>query len=388
MRFISSLILFFIGINFVKAQSNSKIQAWYVEPEFMLGKVVPNFEKFPASPLQSSVFLNIGKIDYSPNGYWSGFYNYPSTGISASFSSYGNDSILGKQISIIPFLEVSTSRYNRNSFIFKFGLGSSYFSTYYNRLHNKTNMAIGSHFTWAFQLFLYYKYNISNHLNIKAGAGYLHCSNGHTQLPNYGLNSGMISLSAQYFFKPLPQIPHFEADKTRHYFYTIRTGLGMHEYGAAKGPIGGAKRPVYSLAIDGGMSYKQNLIIHAGFAYRFYQQYYNYIINKQPNRYDESPKLNASNVYFFLGSEFLIGHAAIDIEGGINIFKPFKNTFETKSKRTWLQEIFPSRMGLKLYAINTSKMPVNNVYLAANINANFGQADFSELSIGYVRRLK
>lgn len=132
----------------------------------------------------------------------------------------------------------------------------------------------------------------------------------------------------------------------------------------------------------------KNLIINAGFAYRFYQQYYNYITNKQPNRYDESPKLNASNVYFFLGSEFLIGHAAIDIEGGINIFKPFKNTFETKNKRTWLQEIFPSRMGLKLYAINTSKMPVNNVYLAANINANFGQADFSELSIGYVRKLK
>jgi len=367
-------------------QQNEKV--WFFEPEFMLGKIVSNYDKFPKSPFQSSFFINIGRINYSSNNLWSGFYNYPSTGISAAYSNYGNDSILGSQFSLMPFLEVNTSRYKSSSFCFKFGLGSSYFTTHYNKLYNKTNKAIGSHFNWAFQLFLYYKININNNLNLKMGAGYLHSSNGHTQLPNYGLNSGMLSLSAQYFFTSLQPKPIFEPNYLRHYIMSVRSGIGMHEYGTSKGPVGGAKRPIYSIAASGGIVFKQNIIVHAGLAYRFYQQYYNYITTKLPNKYDENPRLNSSNIYFFLGSEFLIGHASIDIEGGINLFKPFRNTYEERTKSSWLKDIFPSRMGLKLYAINTSKMPCSNVYVSAHINANFGQADFSEISLGFVHLIK
>ena len=45
-------------------------------------------------------------------------------------------------------------------------------------------------------------------------------------------------------------------------------------------------------------------------------------------------------------------------------------------------------MGLKYYIINTKKKPKHNIYLSAHINSNLGQADFSELSLGYVYRLK
>ena len=81
----------------------------------------------------------------------------------------------------------------------------------------------------------------------------------------------------------------------------------------------------------------------------------------------------------------------MDAEIGINLYKPFypehSSEFEYDSSfKYWLKKTFVTRLGLKLYAINTSKNPKHNVFLGAHINANFGQADFSELSIGYVYR--
>jgi len=40
-----------------------------------------------------------------------------------------------------------------------------------------------------------------------------------------------------------------------------------------------------------------------------------------------------------------------------------------------------------LYAINTNKAPQHNVFLGAFINSNFGQADFSEITLGYMYSL-
>jgi hypothetical protein len=46
-----------------------------------------------------------------------------------------------------------------------------------------------------------------------------------------------------------------------------------------------------------------------------------------------------------------------------------------------------SRLGLKYYLIGMEKAPKHNFYVAASLNANLGQADFSELSLGYVQSL-
>lgn len=388
-------ILFFLLISltvWAKGQktTDTPTSAWYIEPEIMAGKVVGNFQHFPASPMQTTVFLNIGRISYSADNTWTGFYNYPSTGVGFSYSTFGNDSVFGREVGVVPFLEINTSRFNESSFSFKFGLGTSYFTTHYDKVKNPTNYAIGSHLTWAFQLFGYYKLNLSDNFNLKIGGGYLHSSNGHTKLPNYGLNSAMLSFSAQYFFSPIQPRREFEPDYTHHFLLTVRTGIGMHEYGAARGPAGGPLKPVYSLAVSGGILFKQNICLHAGFAYRFYQQYYNYIVQNKPVGYAGDPYRNSSNVYFFLGGEFLMGHVGIDIEGGLNLYKPFYVTYIKSFHEipNWQKTTFPSRMGLKLYALDTSRKPQNNVYIAANINANFGQADFSELSLGFVHLLK
>jgi hypothetical protein len=45
------------------------------------------------------------------------------------------------------------------------------------------------------------------------------------------------------------------------------------------------------------------------------------------------------------------------------------------------------RLGLNYYFINPVKNTRCNIFVGADIDANFGQADFSELSLGYSIRL-
>ena len=48
-----------------------------------------------------------------------------------------------------------------------------------------------------------------------------------------------------------------------------------------------------------------------------------------------------------------------------------------------LKQIVYSRLGLKYYLLGTDQVPTHNIYVGAHINANLGQADFSEVSLGY-----
>ena len=49
-----------------------------------------------------------------------------------------------------------------------------------------------------------------------------------------------------------------------------------------------------------------------------------------------------------------------------------------------LKRLISGRLGLKYYLIGTKKSPVNNLYFGVYLNSNLGQADFSEMSLGYV----
>jgi hypothetical protein len=48
------------------------------------------------------------------------------------------------------------------------------------------------------------------------------------------------------------------------------------------------------------------------------------------------------------------------------------------------KKLISSRMGLKYYLFGTKDAPTHNLFAGIHINANLGQADFSELSLGYV----
>jgi len=399
MKLITAGFFFFLIINGTIAQDGIKSNKphFFIEPEIMAGKVVPNFQHYPPTDFESSLFLSIGTLNKSPDEHWCAFYNYPSTGISFAFSRLGNEKVFGNELKVLPFIVMKTSTSPMKSWYFKLGLGFSYFTKYYNAVDNSRDFAIGSHFTWSFQTFLYHNICINKSRWLKVGIGYLHASNGHTQLPNFGLNSAMVSIAAQIFTHPdsvcMANDKNIALDHTKHYFFQLRTGIGMHEFGSTTGPVGGPKKPVYADAVCAGIIFKQHIKVKAGFGYRFYQHYYDYIVSHREPGYIEHPALSASNVFFFTGCEFLIGHIGMDMEGGINLYKPFfkrfRQIYEGGSNRDYvLKKTFLARLGLNYYLFNTNKKPKNNLYIGPTLNANFGQADFSEISVGYVHLMK
>ena len=83
----------------------------------------------------------------------------------------------------------------------------------------------------------------------------------------------------------------------------------------------------------------------------------------------------------------------MNVEGGINLYKPFYRDFyefyEGRGKVDfWLKNVFPSTFGIHYYIVDPTEKPNYNIFIGANIRANFGQADYTDLFIGYSRRIK
>lgn len=384
--YFGSLLLIFLANGYLSfgqdPQHNSKIR--YFEVESMTGTVVPNYRTYPTAGLRTGLGFTLGSIDTasSPLNH---YFNFPKKGIYLGVHTLGNDSIYGNEVSLMPVIELKSG----DNWSFRLGIGLSYFSKTY--LDSERNLMVGSNLAWGFQTNLYRYIPLKNNNQLKLGAAFLHGSNGHTQLPNYGINSAVLSIGIQYFPKKilLPERNRMAYKGSREWMFTHRIGIGYHELGSTTKPIGGSKRPIYNASFAVGVVLKKQFKLQTGFGYRYYQQYADYI-SDHPEIVD--PSLNANNLYFLLGAEFFIRHVSMVVEGGINLYKPFYPYFaeEFKNIDTFgyqLEKIFLSRVGLNFYLLDTSKSPKHNIYLGTQLHANFGQADFSGVSIGYLVKL-
>ena len=150
---------------------------------------------------------------------------------------------------------------------------------------------------------------------------------------------------------------------------------------------------------------------------RFYQTYYDYISNNESlvqngrefSDLRSNAFTNALNVGILIKGELLLNHFGIELQTGVNIFKPAYK-IDWRINKGWgdvpkvipesggnftlgdinegyykLKRTLSVRLGLKYYAISNVKNPSDNLYIGGFINSNLGQADFSELAIGYVK---
>jgi hypothetical protein len=396
LKYVFCVLICFSQPVFAFAQTYTSTK--YFEPEIQLGKILKTNSFFPHRSLQQRYRVNFGRIHNGDEKSWESFYSYPATGIGISYNILGNDTVFGNSYSALSYIELRPGRKIAKSFSFRIGLGMSYFDTPYDRLDNPLNKAIGSHLAFSFQLCGYYNAFTSEKLVLRIGGGYLHSSNGHTVLPNFGLNSGAVSISASFLQShddfsltetPAKHIP----DLTRRYTIGLRQGVGIHALGGTSGPVGGKMKPVYSTEVSTGIIFRQYIKLYTGFTARYYQHYYNYITENNIDDFYEQAHKNSTSAHAFLGVEFLMGHVAIDIQGGLTLYKPFYQTFDDVFQRSekldyWLKYLFPTRLGLKCYLNKTQFNPQNNFYIGTNISANFGEADFWEFCFGYSRLLK
>lgn len=400
-----SSILFLIILCYsatLLAQETNK-RAYFIEPEYMAGRVVPNFvANFPNSHIQHALALSVGsfKIDTTS---WAKYFNYPQTGVTFFYSNIGNNKVFGNQFSAMAFVGFNVFNQIKKPIYLKISLGATYLTSHFDAVDNKKNVTIGSPLNWGFIAGAYKTISEKPGMNLKLGLIFSHASNGHTQLPNFGLNSALLSLSAQFYKKDLAiyqltQKPFKPETKSKSRTFGISYGLGFHEYGDKDGPVGGEKKLVHSTSIFTGKTINHHFKWGIGATYRYYDAYHDQIISRDLAEFSSNPKKYSSNVVLYSNAEFLMGHVSINVELGINVYKPFYQQFEkdfplgsqfkgySKFKSNFKRAI-STKLGLNLYLFNANKLPKHNFFMGPYIKANSGQADFSEIAFGYIYRI-
>lgn len=395
---------------FISAVSLSGQNETYFTPELSIGISAASNENFPDRNLQLQGLLHFTKSNLQTDQEWAQWLNRPQTGITLGYTNFGNNGSLGSAYSILPFLEFNNFKSTRWTTMI--GLGGSYFTKKFDPIANFDNRAVATDITWSFKAFTYYTFLKRSNIHWRAGLGLFHHSNGHTRLPNNGYNSFLVSLSAQ--INPTASLGPSSKSKrpvrTRYNYLTARTGVGQNVFN--DGDPFNNKKEVYTISGEYGKVFNKTLRLGIGAFYRVYEHYYDYIndnefLVRDGERFAslrENPWNNASNIALYTRGELLLNHIGIELMLGVNLHKPayqidwYLNegwdfapreipdvwVFGEFNSKYKLKEIFTTRLGLNYYLKGTDTFTKHNLVAGIHLNTNLGQADFTEVSIGYV----
>lgn len=403
-----TLLFFLFCFVSINAQTSTQLPQkdyLYIGLGYAVGRTIPANFFFPETKEQQNINIFFGKTNYKSDVAWARHLKYPKTGYLLSYTDFGNPKEVGRAISFMPFMDLIIFNNWTKGMSLQTGLGGSYFNVLYDKETNPTNLAISTNFSWSFRAFMHYRIVDKRDFNIKFGVGYIHNSNGHIRLPNSGLNSFLATVQSEFYIpkktKPIvidSLVDHFKDTRT---YFSTRLGFGQKVLSKFDNATKNVNTFAFSLGRIRNRTYKYGV----GAYYRFYEDYYDYIKNDEkivveqyPN-FKDHPIRYASNIGVFGNFEILMSHISLEVELGINLYKPsYKIDWQINKEKTVegvyipakfgfyynLKQVISSRLGLRYYVLNTNKSPVHNLFLAGTINANLGQADFGELSLGYV----
>jgi hypothetical protein len=411
----TTFLLFLVFSLFLQAQEDVSVESntVVITPEILLGKTLPSNFGFPETKPHKQLLFNISKNHENTPREWAQRLKGLHTGVSLGLTDFGQLDSLGIAISLIPNLEFYAFKSKR--FKILTGLGISYFTKKYDPVTNPNNRAVSTDITWAFRFLIKYKLFSTNNIDWNLGIGLSHHSNGHTKLDNRGYNAIVGSISGALnnpFNNSKPQtlinttpIPLLQ--NTKYSYLEFRAGHGWNVLAEAFNTT----KAVYTISGEYGYVFNNVFKLGLGTHYRFYQHYYDYINNNESLVQDsrefeylkQNPFKNATSLSLYLNTEILLDHFGLDFSVGYNLYKEayqidwrinegWVNTpreipegwvlgeFNTKYN---LKKSINTRLGIKYYLLSTHKKPKHNPYMAVHLNSNLGQADFTEITLGY-----
>ncbi len=343
------------------------------------------------APVSNNPFLVeiIPSFQTNGNKEWQQIYGYPVTGCSFLFGNLGNSGELGNLYGVVPNITFNTLNTRWYAPRFSLGVGLAYFNKPYNETTNPYNIFIGSHVTAMAYAKVFIHYNLLQGFGLNAGLIVSHCSDGHYQMPNVGLNIFSFYLG----FNFLPSVNHYFTEKRiidipkSKLKINFSTGLGVHVLDLTLGQINNTKYAVYTNDIY--LSKRVGMVsnLHAGFEINQYNSYYNFIVSNDYFRSEQ--KLKSTVLAFYIGHELLIGSLGILTQAGVNLYNPFYDNYINlyKSETTHekiLKDLIPVKLGLQYYLFNPKYNTSSNLFIGAYIKANYAQADFICSQVGFV----
>ena len=356
-----------------------------IQPQIHIGKVLKIYPVFPKTDFAALNEINIA-IQTAGCKEWHRSFHYPQVGIALFYGYLGNNAILGHNFGIVPNLAFNNRRGKRFWLQTRFGMGFAYFTKHYNEISNPTNLVIGASVNNMTFLSLDGNFKLSSHFNLNIGAAMYHLSDGHYQLPNLGANIPTGTIGISYFTKSKPV--YYKRDSLTHpsrkVLFTVNLGYGRHEFGSATKATGGPKYNVYHGAFYLSKRWRQINNLHAGVYVTYYSDYYDFIINQET--FSQQQRMKAGVITLFLGDEFMIGKFGLVMQTGGNIYSPFlKEYFKETNKKgdELLGAYITNKIGIQYYFTNPYKTTSNKLFVGMYLKANFAEADFAEIAMGY-----
>lgn len=140
---------------------------------------------------------------------WEKLYKYPRPGFGYTFWTLGNSKVLGNAHALYGFISIPVIRKTETiRFNIQTSAGVALIPMKFDVLQNHLNRAIGSSGNIYIRLGFDARKRLTPRTELIVEAGTTHFSNGKTRSPNYGINTGSVSVGMNYLFNQ----KHFHID--------------------------------------------------------------------------------------------------------------------------------------------------------------------------------
>ena len=350
--------------------------------DYLHGNVMnaKELDKNGSNYIQLCATMNTGTQD----GSFFNCYKSPEVGISGLVGFLGEKDVLGTVFALYPTWRYTFFKTKSIGLNVKLGSGFAWFTKPYNKFDNTENKLIGSHINNITEIGLDVWFQFHPQWKIDAGTSFLHFSNGHTAIPNKGLNDitarlGVIYSPGELNGKSTKHREMPELDDS--WKKNIVVSLGRHELAYTESPTDGPSYNVYKLGCYFSKRLSKINEVKFGSTISYYQSYYTFI--HLTDYYNHLQHLASTVVALQIGHEFLINRFGFDTDLGIKVVDPFyRDYFLERDNSLWYKSLFAPKVGFKFYPIWNS-YDKQRLALGMYIKTNGLQADFVEYSLSY-----
>lgn len=351
------------------------------------GKLVKIHGEYPATTIAGVSELSLLR-KCAGNREWHSAQGFPSTGLSLIHVRFGNEDILGQSIGLVPQMRFE-KRLARSFFSIRAGLGIAWFSKPYDAVSNPENLVIGSRLANMTQITLEWNRYIGDHVLIRAGGSFTHCSGAHLTVPNIGANLPAVTIGIAF------QPNHFTKDLFRKRIkipfrqtsFGVHLISGFHEFPGTIRPADGPKYIVYGIGVNGSKSWSTRGKASAGVNVHYYTAYADYIKSQELINSKTFNRFDPMNLVLYAGYEWNFGRASFFVQAGINLYDPVLralNEVWDLPKHGSLHQYSANKIGYRCYIYRQADTTPKrfNAFLHIAVKSNGGTADFLEFAIG------
>ncbi len=174
---------------------------------------------------------------------WQQLHKYPKYGFGIHYSDLVKDpadTLVGNPISVFMFYSGPWVRWDRFTLFTDISAGLSYMGRIHHPVHNPFNDAVASHANLYFDLNMNLGYSLSPRMEVYAGYGLTHYSNGRIRQPQKGINNWGWTVGLSYLLKePLEEFiyqapPEFVVSEWIQLMYAVGVVEEIHPETQAK----------------------------------------------------------------------------------------------------------------------------------------------------------